>query len=340
MQTTTSNPANPEPSARKPGVIGRLFRWALWPLLIASLLLNLGLYGLVSTFFVTSHGPVEAYHSGSRTAREKLAIIRVNGVIMPPFSNRVIKAIKHAVDDDEVLGVLLAVDSPGGTVTDSHQIYHELQKLSAKKPIVVSMSSLAASGGYFVAMGGGPKARIYAEPTTWTGSIGVIIPHYEVSEAAAKFGIKSVPLKTGEFKDSLSPFKELTERDKELWDNILNQSFELFVDVIDENRDTLNKSQVQALATGQIYTSKDALKLGMIDAIGFEEDALVELGKVVGKTKLKVVSYQFPADSLWDAVLGSARANDPAAQWSAVLELATPRAMFLFSAGLPPRGGD
>jgi protease-4 len=103
---------------------------------------------------------------------------------MTPFSDRVIKTIKKVRDDKDVKGVLLAVDSPGGTVTNSHQIYHELKKLAEQKPVVVSMGSLAASGGYFVAMGAGPKGKIFAEPTTWTGSIGVIIPHYEVTEVA------------------------------------------------------------------------------------------------------------------------------------------------------------
>src|SRR6266576_4494251 len=117
------------------------------------------------------------------------------------------------------------------------------------------MGSMAASGGYFVAMGAGTKAKIFAEPTTWTGSIGVIIPHYELTEVAQKIGFKAAPLKTGEFKDSLSPFRELTPRDKEVWDNILTQSFDLFLDVIDENRDTLTKPQVRELANGQIYTA-------------------------------------------------------------------------------------
>lgn len=307
-------------------------------MVIASLLANFVLFAVYSSLLAPDHGPTEAYHSGNHHATEKLAIIHVNGVIVSPFSNRVIKAVKKAREDKHVRGVLLSIDSPGGTVTDSHQIYHELQKLvheKPDKPIVVSMGSLAASGGYFVAMGAGPKAKIFAEPTTWTGSIGVIIPHYEVSDAASRLGIKAAPLKTGEFKDSLSPFRELTARDKELWDNILNQSFELFLEVIDENRDTLDMPKIRALATGQIYTAKDAKQNGMIDEIGFEEDALKELQKIAGVSDPRIISYQFPADNLWDALLGSARANDPAAQWRAVLELAVPRAMYYFSAGLP-----
>jgi protease-4 len=209
-----------------------------------------------------------------------------------------------------------------------------LKKLSAEKPVVVSMGSLAASGGYFVAMGAGTNGKIFAEPTTWTGSIGVIIPHYEVTEVAQKIGFKAAPLKTGEFKDSLSPFRELTARDKQVWDNILKQSFELFLEVIDENRDTLTMPKVRELATGQIYTAQDAQQSGMIDAIGFEEDAIEELKKMTGLSKARVVTFQHPV-ALWESLLGQAKAADPSAQWKAILELAVPRAMYYFSGGLP-----
>src|SRR5207249_4779291 len=136
------------------------------------------------------------------------------------------------------------------------------------------------------------------------------------------------------FKDSLSPFRELTPRDKELWDNILSQSFDLFLEVIDENRDSLTMPQVRALATGQIYTAKDARKLGMIDEIGFEDDALAELKKITNLEKARVVTYHNPVD-IWDVLMGSTAAHDPAAQWKSLLELTVPRAMYYFSSGLP-----
>jgi protease-4 len=288
------------------------------------------MYSVNKEYFATDEGPSERFHSGDRASADKLAIIRVAGTIMPPFTDHVVRSIKKAKEDKHVKGVILVVNSPGGTVTDSHQIYHRLKELAAEKPIVVSMGSLAASGGYFVAMGAGPKARIFAEPTTWTGSIGVIIPHYEAIEAADKLGIKAVPLKTGEFKDSLSPFKPLSERDRELWENILNQSFDLFLTVIDENRENLDKEKVRALATGQIYTAQDAKDNGLVDEIGFQEDAIESLKKTLGLSEARVVAYHYTLD-LWEALLGSAKANDPAAQWRAVLELTVPRAMYFCS---------
>ena len=126
-----------------------------------------------------------------------------------------------------------------------------------------------------------------------------------------------------------------------MWENILNQSFDLFLDVIDENRDTLDRAQVRALATGQIYTARDAKNNGMIDEIGFLEDALDALRKMAGlaDSSTRVVDYHYPT-GLLDALLGSAKASDPSAQWRAVLELTVPRAMYFFSAGLPVVSGE
>jgi protease-4 len=317
------------------GSFSRLTFWLLMMILITSLLVNVGLYSAYKEYFASAEGPTERFHSGEQTATDKLALIRISGAIMPPFTDRVLKMIKSAKEDKHVKGVLLAVDSPGGTVTDSHKIYHRLKELSAQKPVFVSMGSVAASGGYFVAMGAGTQGKIYAEPTTWTGSIGVIIPHYEVTDLAEKAGVKALPLKTGEFKDSLSPFRTMSDNDKVLWENILNQSFDLFLSVIDDNRDTLNKDQVRGLATGQIYTAQDAKQNGLIDEIGFEEDALEALKQTAGLSKARVVTYGYPVDYL-QMLLGSARDNDPAAQWRALLEMAAPRAMYYFSWGMPP----
>ncbi len=327
-------PSQPIIIQQSGGFFGRLKFWLLSTLLMSSLLANLMMYVDYSKYFEGAEGPHERFHSGDRHASDKLALIHVSGVIMAPFSDRIVKMIKKAKDDDDVKGVLLAVDSPGGTVADSHKIYHRLKELSAKKPVFVSMGNMAASGGYYVAMGAGPAGRIFAESTTWTGSIGVIIPHYEATELAEKVGIKALPLKTGEFKDSLSPFRAMTDADHKLWNNILKQAFDTFVEVIDENRDTLNDGQVRALATGQIYTAKDAKANGMIDEIGFQEDALAELKKTAKLSSARVITYQNPA-GLLDAVLGAAKANDPSAPWRSLLEMTIPRAMYYGSWGLP-----
>lgn len=322
--------------APQAGVFSRLKSWFLMLLLVGSLLANMAMYSAYHEYFAADEGPTEKFHSGDRLAGSKIALLRVSGMIMPPFTGRLLKTIDHVAKDDDVKGVLLSVDSPGGLVSDSHQIYHRLKELRDKhrKPIVVSMGSIAASGGYYIAMGAGPQAKIYAEPTTWTGSIGVIIPRYEVAELAQKLGVKSAPLKTGEFKDTLSPFRDLSEREKTLWTNILDQSFDQFLEVIDEGRGNLDKQQVRELATGQIFTAKDAKANGLIDEIGYEEDALAALKQLCGLTEARVVTYQH-AVSLAEILSGSAQTPDATAQWRALLEASVPRAMYFCSWGLP-----
>ncbi|MBT6493744.1 MAG: signal peptide peptidase SppA, partial [Planctomycetaceae bacterium] len=222
--------------------------------LIASVLVNVSLYNSYQDYFASAAGPTERFHSGDAGAEEKIAVIRVRGTIMPPFTSRILSSIEKAGDDADVKGVLLVIDSPGGLVADSHQIYHELQKLQTgekKKPIYVAMQRMAASGGYYIAMGAGEGAPIYVEPTTWTGSIGVIIPRYDLSELAAEWKVKSDPLKTGPFKDALSPFRELTADERTVWNEILDDAFGRFIGVIAENRKTLDEPAVRKLATGQ-----------------------------------------------------------------------------------------
>jgi len=236
--------------------------WIMRLLLIAlfvSVLFNFGLMATYDEYYSDAGSPRERFHSGERDVKDKIAVLRMSGTIMPPFSSRMLKSIERVRKDDDVKGVVLVIDSPGGLVTDSHQIYHRLKQLSAEKPMVVSMKRMAASGGYYIAMGAGQDAKIYAEPTTWTGSIGVIIPRYNLTEFVQKYGIKSEPLATGPYKDSLNPFREMRPDEEKLWREILEDSFGKFIGVIAENRSELDEQQVRDLATGQVYTSQQAL---------------------------------------------------------------------------------
>lgn len=267
--------------------------------------------------------------SGDRSAASKLAVIRFSGTIMPPFTERWLEQIKEAAKDDRIKGVLLTVDSPGGLVADSHQIYHELEKLRAKKPIYVAMKRLAASGGYYLAMGIGPEGRIFAEPTTWTGSIGVIIPRYNAQELSAKIGVTSEPLATGPLKDSLSPFRELSDQERAVWDAVLDDSFQRFVNVIADNRSNLNADQVRELATGQIYTSSQALAAGLVDEVGWEEDALAALASKAGLSQYEAIEYSSP-QTLLDTLL-TGQAATPRSVLTEMLEASTPRALYYCS---------
>ena len=247
---------------------------------------------------------------------------------MPPFTKRVLKAIEQVEKDDAVKGVVLVIDSPGGLVADSHQIYHRLQQLT--KPIFVAMKRMAASGGYYIAMGAGEEATIFAEPTTWTGSIGVIIPRFDFSAFVEKYGVKSDPLKTGPFKDALNPFREMEDSERAVWGEILDESFDRFLNVIAENRSDLDYEAIKLLATGQIYTANQAQKNGMIDEIGYEDEAIEALKKKLGLTEALVVSYE-SEPGLLELLSGVAKAKQPANQWRLALEATVPQPMYLGS---------
>jgi protease-4 len=151
-------------------------------------------------YFQTGAGVREKYHSGSQESRNKIAVIRIEGVIVSG-DGYVRDQIDRVRDDENVRALVVRVDSPGGTVTGSHYIYHHLRELIAAKeaelgagefPVLVSMGSIAASGGYYVSMAVGPqKDAIFAEPTTTTGSIGVILPHYNLGGLMQQYGVES-----------------------------------------------------------------------------------------------------------------------------------------------------
>lgn len=326
--------------------------------LIASLVTNLVLYISYQDYFSAVSPPTEKFHSGDRAANNKIAVLRMSATIMPPFTERMLRSIKRATEDDSVKGVVLVIDSPGGLVADSHQIYHRLQALSKAKPMVVAMKRIAASGGYYIAMGAGPDATIYVEPTTWTGSIGVIIPRYNASGLASKIGVVSEPLKTGRFKDSLNPFRDLHDAEITLWRTILHESFEQFLTVIADNRprmyrkdqrlfgmnaaaacamrdelDPQTGTAVEDVATGRIFTANQALAVGLVDKIGFVDDAIAELKDRLDMDSIRVVQYQHP-QTILGLFAGSMKAQQPEQRWQALMDATVPRAMY-YCAGLP-----
>ncbi len=297
-------------------------------LLAASVMMNLLLIASTAINDPSSNAVRQVHRDGSKGASDKLAVIQFTGTIMPPFTDRWIEQIRDAVKDDTVKGVLLEIDSPGGLVADSHQLYHELQKLRAEKPIYVAMKRMAASGGYYIAMGAGPDARVFAEPTTWTGSIGVILPRYNASELASKIGVKTEPFVTGPLKGSLSPFRDLRDDEVQVWEAIVDDSFQRFISVIADNRDNLDSDAVRALATGQVYTSNQALENGLIDQTGFVEDALTALADSLSLTEYEVVNYASPK-GLLEVLMGSTQA--PPSIMDQLMEASVPRAFYYCS---------
>lgn len=204
----------------------------------------------------------------SLTHGERVGVIEIVGPIVS--SQRTVQSIVDFRQNDSIKGVILRVDSPGGGVGPSQEIYTEVKRLAAIKPVVVSMGAIAASGGYYVAL---PAQKIMANPGTLTGSIGVIMGFTNYQELLEKIGLKSDVVKSGEHKDIGSPVRPMTGEDREILQNLIDDVHRQFVEHVAEGR-ALEYAQAAQLADGRIYTGRQAKDLGLIDELGNFRDAV------------------------------------------------------------------
>ena len=295
------------------------------------------------SYFSPPNGPQEKYHSLSQDADKKIALIKAEGTILDPEG-----FIKEQIDrvrkDDDVVAVVLRIDSPGGTVTASDYLYHHLCELIEEKkvPLVVSMGSICASGGYYMAMAVGDQTdAVFAEPTTWTGSIGVVIPHYDLSGLLAQYNVKDDSIASHKFKLMGSPTRQLNEQDRaeerKLLQDLVNLSFERFKDVVRHGRPKLkdDNAALDKSATGQVFTAQQALDRGLVDKIGFIEDAVKRAAELAGvdPDDVRCVKYDQPPMSISallgakSALIGSGKAAG--LDLATLLDLAAPRAYYL-----------
>lgn len=202
-----------------------------------------------------------------RTKR-KIAKLEVTGLIASNTRQRVLKALKQ-IEEQKFPALLLRIDSPGGTVGDSQEIYTALKRLGQKIKIVASFGNISASGGVYIAMG---ATHIMANPGTITGSIGVILRGNNLQRLLDKVGVSFKVIKSGPYKDILSFDRELTEPEQEILQALINSSYEQFVATVAENRG-LGIDRVKTFADGRIFTGEQALELKLVDRLGTEEEA-------------------------------------------------------------------
>jgi len=216
----------------------------------------------------------------------KIGVIYVNGVISDYIGY--IKKLKKAENDSSIKAVIIVVNSPGGSVGASQEIYRAIEKLRKKKPVVVSMGNVAASGGYYISA---PANLIYANPGTITGSIGVIIQHVNMNGLFQKVGIKMENIKSGKNKDILYPNNELTPEQKKILEATIQDVYEQFLDAIVKYR-PIKKSKLRQYADGRIFSGRQAKKLGLVDRLGNFQDAVDGAKKLAG-IKGKATLYPF-----------------------------------------------
>jgi protease-4 len=227
---------------------------------------------------------------GSLLARfpvgERIAVLRIDGVLVN--SEPIVRKIERLKEDKSVRALVVRAESPGGSVGASQEIYRALERFKeSKKPVVVSMGNVCASGCFYLAMAGD---YIYANPGTITGSIGVIIQHTNVKELLERLGIKTTSIKTGKFKDTLSPTRELTEEEKRYLQELIDKAYEQFLNAILKYRKEVDPNKLREIADGRVFTGEDAQKLKLVDGLGGLQDA-IEKAKELSKAEKPRVFY-------------------------------------------------
>jgi len=245
----------------------------LFTVLVLAALSTLGAIFL-SIMVMTVTGRTKGYKG------EAVGVVEIVGAIID--SSSVLEQIKEFREEDNIKAIVVRIDSPGGGVGPSQEIYREIRKTSGEKKVIASMGAVAASGGYYVAAA---CDGIVANPGTITGSIGVVMGYTNIEALLEKIGLSPVVVKSGEFKDIGSPVRPMSKEEKQLLEQVIQTIHRQFIEDIAAGRN-IESSQVKAIADGRIFTGEDAQSFGLVDRLGNLEDAVQwagELGGIEGK---------------------------------------------------------
>ena len=308
-----------------------------WGILLAlSVLANIALFlmlmGIVAVF-VSGQGGIlteEVVREGPAT--QKIVVVNVQGIIHGNLANDVYRELKAARQDRRIKGLIIRVNSPGGTISASDQIYKEIRKFREEKgkPVVAFMQGVAASGGYYTSVA---CEKIIAEPTTITGSIGVISSYFVVQELLEdKLGVMPVTIKSGQKKDWPSSFrKPSAEELAYMREKVMMPAYERFVDIVVEGRKaSLDPNEVRQLADGGIFGAKEAVDEKLIDGMGYLDEAVDLVKSLAGIKNARVVEYRKPFS--FADFLSYKKPNLLKIDRSMLYELGTPQIMYLWSA--------
>lgn len=262
---------------------------------LGSLLLNVGL--------LTAVGVKGGYQNRQTVLVEgdsdqEVAIVPlVNSMILQAQAKQLSQTLDEVGKDSHVKALVLRIDTPGGSVTASDEIHHRIEQFKSrhpKVPVVVTMGGLATSGGYYAACAGD---YLFAEPTTLTGNIGVLMPQYNVSKLAAKYGVVDATIhSTGApYKEAGSWTKPITPQDTAYLTGLIDSAFTRFKQVVTDGRGKRLTQPIDTIANGMAYTADQAKSLGLVDQVGYAMDAYAYAAKKAGLTKMKVVRYDQPA---------------------------------------------
>jgi protease IV len=256
-----------------------------------------GLFLVLFGFMLLAYSALKSTSTGisletETTAGARIGIVEAKGTIGEAGpagidSDKVVKLLKKYEKDDDVKAIVLRVDSPGGAVAPSQEIHDAVKRIKASKKVVVSMGGMAASGGYYISA---PADRIFAEPGTLTGSIGVIFLHFNVRGLLEWAKVEETTLKSGKYKDTLSPFRPIQETDREEIQSISDDVYSQFVQAVAQGRG-MPEARVREIADGRIYTGKRARELKLVDELGGFDDAVAAAWGLAGQSGEPKVQY-------------------------------------------------
>lgn len=269
---------------------------------------------VVSSFFsndsMMDNGTQATVVEPGNTSKQ-IAEITIDGQIMDMGSGSlfgdggynhesVLNQLEAVKDDITVKGVLLNINTPGGGVYESDELYQKIKDIQDKgKKVYVQMESLVASGGYYISA---PADKIFAGPQSMTGSIGVISESTDYSELMDNLGIKTNTIKSGDHKDIMSPTREMTDEERDILQSINKDSYDRFVNIVSNGRD-MSEKKVRQLADGRLYSAQQAESNGLIDQIGYKEAAIKDLKKAIKANDAQIVTYD-PEASSWNSMFG------------------------------------
>lgn len=247
----------------------------------------------------------DRYYEESGKGAGKVAIVDLNFTILS--SESIVRQFKKYGEDKSIKAIILRVNTPGGGVAASQEMYEAIKKTrDAGKPVIVSIGSLGASGGYYAACGG---STIVADPGSLVGSIGVIINIMNYEGLADKIGISQTIFKSGELKDAGNPLRQLNEKDKEYFQSIVMDSYDQFLSVVSSER-KMDKEKLKEYADGRVFTGKQAKEIGLIDSLGTFEDAIAIAGRMAGIDGEPTIVKERERASLVERILDSFSGNE------------------------------
>ena len=275
----------------------------------------------------------------SGSGKDKILLMDISGLISeeeggisgePGPVARIKEELTKASKDDRIKAIILRINSPGGTVTASDLIYHEIMRYKEKKDVkvIASIMDLGASGGYYVAQS---ADKIMAHPTSVVGSIGVIMMKLDVAVLLAKIGVEATAIKSGAKKDMGSPFRALTAEEKEIFQSVIDSMYNKFLRVVAKGR-KMEMEGLKKIADGRIYTAEQSMALGLIDEIGYIDDTIELTKRETGLEEASVVVYYRPSsykNNIYSKISGE-RVDLLGIGSSEIKDMARPRFMYLW----------